>query len=178
MKPSNAAAFCTILALAVSVPSLAGGPPASGFTNPREGSWSLAPVVGYLSGGFTPDAPGSDMIMWGVKVSHRKTGTTWVDLGVTRFEGTRDFYLVNARANYPLLSRRYLTPYASTGAGFIATGSGAKFDFLLGAGLLFELTGRISAEQAYIMHYSPSQAFTDAEGNPSNSMETSLHFWF
>jgi hypothetical protein len=178
MKPSIAAAFCTLFALTLYAPFLIGGSPSDGSSPPPAGGWSLAPVVGYLSGGLTPGTPESDIMIYGVKVSHRKTGTAWVDLAVTKFKGTRDFYLVNGRANYPLLDRRFLTPYASAGAGFIATGSDGRFDFLIGAGLFFELMDRISLEQAYTIHYSPSQIFTDAEGNPVNSLETSVHIWF
>ena len=178
MTKTFTALVCMVIALAVHIFSFAGPLPVPHNEDPCTCGWSISPVFGYLSSGFTPDTPGNDVLVWGVKVSHRNTGTMWVDLEVTKFEGSGDTFLMNARANYPLFSWKQFIPYASTGAGFIATGSGVKFDFLFGSGFLFEITDRFSVEEAYIIHYSPSQAFTDAEGNPSNSLETSIHFWF
>ena|GEM_PF-6413141 len=141
-------------------------------------SWSLSPVFGFISGGFVIDSPGSNKLIYGIKLSHYTSGSTRVDIGVTRYESHNDSFLINGRANYQILRYRWFFPYLSTGAGLIAADSGGAFDFLFGSGFIFRITDRFAAEQAYLVHYSPSQALTDAEGNPFNSFESSLHFWF
>jgi hypothetical protein len=155
-----------------------GGIIACGIPAAHAGEWSLSPVVGFISGGLLMNAPDADHLSFGVKLSHRRNGTTWIDIGISRYGKNDSFLLINSRACYQLLQRRVFLPYLTTGVGLIASDSSGAFDFLIGGGLLVDILRRVSIDQSYLIHYSPSQAFTDTEGNPVNSFATSIHFWF
>jgi hypothetical protein len=178
MKYFLNSALILVMAFVFSGPSAADKNQNSKNVDANIGGWSLSPVFGFISGGLLLDSPGQDELVYGMKFSHRRNGTTWVDIGISRFEKTSYAFLINARANYLLYRGNLIQPYFSTGAGLITSDSGGAFDFLIGAGSLFTITDRLSAEQSYILHYSPSQAFTNDEGNPFNSFETSIHLWF
>lgn len=140
--------------------------------------WSFSPVFGFISGGYVIDTPHSGDLVYGIKMSHQRSSSAWIDIGVNGLGRSGRIFFIHSRVNYPLLSNTALRPFVSTGAGLIASDSGGVFDFLYGGGLVLAIDKGISATQSYIIHYSTSQALSDEEGNPLNSFETSLQFWF
>jgi hypothetical protein len=134
--------------------------------------------MGFVFGGLLADAPGSDDIAYGVRVSHRMRSGLRTVYGASALGGSQRFVFLNARADYLFRRDALLAPFAAAGAGLIAGDTGTEFDFLFGAGLEVSLTDRLSVEEAAIVHLSPAQALTDREGNPFTVLESSINFWF